>query len=82
MVIFFMVINILDNPIDSTGRNYGGFYTSTVNILCMIHLTNLKVLLETTTIHWKSFIGWYLFGWISTILFTWILNVGSISKAL
>ena len=74
MCLFFMVFNIIDNPIDSTGRTYGGFYVSTINLFVMVHLTNLKVMLETTTIHWRSFVGWYAFGWGTTILFSWMLN--------
>lgn len=82
MVIFFMVFNILDNPIDSSGRPYGAFYVSTINMFCMVHLTNLKVTLETTTIHWKSFLASYLYGWGTTILITYLLSIGPLSQTL
>lgn len=82
MVLYWMVFTSLDSPLDSSGRTLGGWYVSTINIMCMCHLANLKVLQETITIQWRSFIGWWAFGWLTTIGFCWIFNFGGVSKAL
>jgi len=71
----------LNSPLDSSGRSLGKWYISSINLITVCHLTNLKVVQECTTIFWRSYLIVWGFNWITTIGFAWLFNFGIISLA-